>query len=127
MADSEIDPVKVYRAIDKKDRVGIQGVFDLLTNGRRDPSGDFMPGAGLSSGQAMAFIHVLTASPSDPHERRIGERLRLMAWLDTVVIDSTTGRTAWDELLDMKPENIGWALDDLLDAFKKRGPIGDTQ
>ncbi|MDO9062309.1 MAG: HisS family protein, partial [Bradyrhizobium sp.] len=37
----------VLRAIDKLDRLGIQGVRDLLGAGRRDESGDFTKGAGL--------------------------------------------------------------------------------
>ncbi len=46
----------VLRAIDKFDKVGIPGVFDLLTTGRLDPSGDFTKGAGLSGDQADAII-----------------------------------------------------------------------
>src|SRR6187401_303357 len=36
------------RAIDKYDRLGIRGVQELLADGRRDESGDFTKGAGLS-------------------------------------------------------------------------------
>ncbi|MDE0533559.1 MAG: histidine--tRNA ligase [Albidovulum sp.] len=49
----------VLRAIDKLDRVGADGVRQLLQDGREDDSGDFTKGAGLSSGQAeliMAFV-----------------------------------------------------------------------
>lgn len=38
----------VLRAIDKLDRLGIEGVRQLLGEGRKDESGDFTPGAGLS-------------------------------------------------------------------------------
>jgi len=38
----------VLRAIDKLDRLGIEGVRQLLGDGRKDESGDFTPGAGLS-------------------------------------------------------------------------------
>ena len=37
----------VLRAIDKLDRLGIEGVTDLLGNGRKDESGDFTQGASL--------------------------------------------------------------------------------
>lgn len=37
----------VLRAIDKLDRLGIDGVRQLLGEGRKDDSGDFTPGAGL--------------------------------------------------------------------------------
>jgi histidyl-tRNA synthetase len=37
----------VLRSIDKKDRIGLIGVQELLDRGRKDESGDFMKGAGL--------------------------------------------------------------------------------
>ena len=49
----------VLRAIDKMDRLGDEGVRALLGAGRRDDSGDFTKGAGLSNAQAeviMAFV-----------------------------------------------------------------------
>jgi histidyl-tRNA synthetase len=41
----------VLRAIDKLDRLGIEGVKQLLGEGRKDESGDFTKGAGLDSKQ----------------------------------------------------------------------------
>ncbi len=38
----------VLRAIDKMDRLGAEGVRALLGAGRKDESGDFAKGAGLS-------------------------------------------------------------------------------
>ncbi|MEM1078930.1 MAG: histidine--tRNA ligase [Pseudomonadota bacterium] len=49
----------VLRAIDKLDRLGTEGVRALLGAGRKDESGDFTDGAGLSDEQAarvMAFM-----------------------------------------------------------------------
>ncbi|MFN3641322.1 MAG: histidine--tRNA ligase [Gemmobacter sp.] len=46
----------VLRAIDKLDRLGEAGVRALLGAGRRDESGDFTPGAGLSDAQADIVI-----------------------------------------------------------------------
>lgn len=46
----------VLRAIDKFDRLGKQGVADLLGAGRRDESGDFTKGAGLTSDQANEVL-----------------------------------------------------------------------
>ncbi|SMX31294.1 histidine--tRNA ligase [Actibacterium lipolyticum] len=49
----------VLRAIDKLDRLGPQGVRALLGEGRKDESGDFTDGAGLSEAQAdivMGFM-----------------------------------------------------------------------
>ena len=54
----------VLRAIDKLDRLGAEGVRALLGEGRRDESGDFTEGAGLSDAQAatvMAFVDATTA------------------------------------------------------------------
>jgi histidyl-tRNA synthetase len=41
----------VLRAVDKMDRLGIEGVRQLLGPGRKDESGDFTKGAGLSDQQ----------------------------------------------------------------------------
>ncbi len=46
----------VLRAIDKLDRLGEGGVRALLGEGRRDESGDFTPGAGLSPDQAAVIL-----------------------------------------------------------------------
>ncbi len=43
--------LSVLRAIDKLDKFGIEGVRLLLGAGRKDESGDFTKGAGLSEGQ----------------------------------------------------------------------------
>ena len=52
----------VLRAIDKFDKVGIEGVRDLLGNGRMDPSGDFTKGAGLGAYQADPIVRLLSSS-----------------------------------------------------------------
>ena len=44
---TEADYLRVLRAIDKRDRLGEDGVRLLLGAGRKDESGDFTPGAGL--------------------------------------------------------------------------------
>ena len=49
----------VLRAIDKFDRLGVEGVRALLGDGRKDESGDFTKGAGLEGDQIekiMAFV-----------------------------------------------------------------------
>ncbi|WP_306115766.1 MULTISPECIES: histidine--tRNA ligase [unclassified Roseovarius] len=47
----------VLRAIDKYDRLGEEGVRDLLSVGRTDESGDFTTGANLSAEQAARIMH----------------------------------------------------------------------
>ena len=57
----------VLRAIDKFDRLGFEGVKQLLGPGREDGSGDFTTGAGLTAGQIdvlMGFMKAL-GSTSD--------------------------------------------------------------
>ena len=54
----------VLRAIDKLDKVGAQGVRDLLGPGRMDPSGDFTKGAGLD-GAAIDRVLSFTAARRD--------------------------------------------------------------
>jgi histidyl-tRNA synthetase len=46
----------VMRAIDKLDRLGIDGVQLLLGPGRKDESGDFTKGAGLTTGQISEVL-----------------------------------------------------------------------
>jgi histidyl-tRNA synthetase len=64
----------VLRAIDKLDRLGVEGVTALLAEGRKDESGDFTKGAGLSAEQAhriLAFV-APDAADEDAHLRQIG-------------------------------------------------------
>lgn len=64
----------VLRAIDKIDRLGVDGVAALLGPGRKDESGDFTKGAGLSADQAhriLAFV-APDAADEDAHLRQIG-------------------------------------------------------
>ncbi|QPH55715.1 histidine--tRNA ligase [Pontivivens ytuae] len=51
----------VLRTVDKFDKVGEQGVRDLLGPGRKDASGAFIDGLGLSSHQADVIISFLLA------------------------------------------------------------------
>lgn len=51
----------VLRAIDKIDRLGPEGVRALLGEGRKDESGDFTKGAGLSAEQAEVVMGFTTA------------------------------------------------------------------
>ncbi len=49
----------VLRAVDKLDRLGIEGVRQLLGEGRRDESGDFTPGAGLDAEKSEFVLKVI--------------------------------------------------------------------
>jgi histidyl-tRNA synthetase len=58
----------VLRAIDKLDRLGVEGVLLLLGNGRKDESGDFTKGAGLDDVQVDSIFQVFFRDDWDnPH------------------------------------------------------------
>jgi histidyl-tRNA synthetase len=58
--------LRVLRAVDKLDRLGIEGATALLGEGRRDESGDVTPGAGLTPTSTGGIIGVLTSTPDIP-------------------------------------------------------------
>ena len=62
--DKEAERGIVLRAIDKLDRLGVDGVRALLGEGRKDESGDFTKGAGLSEAQADVVMGFVSASGS---------------------------------------------------------------
>ncbi|MES2473686.1 MAG: histidine--tRNA ligase [Pseudomonadota bacterium] len=80
----------VLRAIDKLDRLGIEGVSALLGDGRKDDSGDFTKGAGLTPDQAhriLAFV-APDAEDEEAHLQQIG----------TLVGSSAIGAAGLNEL-----------------------------
>ncbi|MCB2136600.1 MAG: histidine--tRNA ligase [Rhodobacteraceae bacterium] len=52
----------VMRAIDKIERLGPDGVHSLLGGGRKDESGDFTKGAGLTGAQAAVIMRFVDAN-----------------------------------------------------------------
>src|ERR1700743_1221096 len=55
----------VLRAIDKMDRLGVAGVSALLGAGRKDESGDFTKGAGLTDHQAQRVLAFVAPDAKD--------------------------------------------------------------
>ena len=55
----------VLRAIDKLDKFGVEGVRQLLGEGRKDESGDFTPGAGLDEEACRYVIDYLSVGQLD--------------------------------------------------------------
>lgn len=80
----------VLRAIDKLDRLGPDGVRALLGEGRKDDSGDFTKGAGLTEGQADVVMGFMTA------KRDTG--VATVARLRELVEGSAIGAQGVDEL-----------------------------
>jgi histidyl-tRNA synthetase len=62
--DKEAERGIVLRAIDKLDRLGAEGVRALLGEGRKDESGDFTAGAGLSLAEGNAIMKFAEAKTS---------------------------------------------------------------
>ena len=58
----------VLRAIDKLERLGVQGVRQLLGAGRRDESGDFTRGAELDAEQVRVLLTALQPPLPAPHQ-----------------------------------------------------------
>ncbi|MBS7702256.1 histidine--tRNA ligase [Chelatococcus asaccharovorans] len=83
----------VLRAIDKLDKVGPDGVRDLLGKGRMDPSGDFTKGAGLAP-DAIERVLAFTAAGGD-------NALATTANLDAVVAGSDRGAEGVAELREI--------------------------
>ncbi len=76
----------VLRAVDKLDRLGPNGVYQLLTTGRKDESGDFTEGAQLSSAQADNVL------------RFLGFTAKVVAGNRTEYVEETVGRYSTDNL-----------------------------
>ncbi|MES2334501.1 MAG: histidine--tRNA ligase [Pseudomonadota bacterium] len=88
--DKEVERGIVLRAIDKIDRLGVEGVRALLGEGRKDESGDFTKGAGLSAEQADVVMGFTTA--------RRDSGVATCARLRALVGASVTGADGVDEL-----------------------------
>jgi len=83
----------VLRAIDKMDRIGLQGVLELLGPGRKDPSGDFTPGADLAPHQIDLINNYLSL------ER--GDRTGICKDLEPLVAGSSVGEEGLQELTEI--------------------------
>jgi histidyl-tRNA synthetase len=83
----------VLRAIDKLDRLGVDGVQALLGTGRKDESGDFTKGAGLEEAQIAKILAFVTAQGSDV--------ISTIANLGTLVVGSEVGEAGVAELAEI--------------------------
>ena len=83
----------VLRAIDKLDKIGPDGVRDLLGEGRMDVSGDYTKGAGLDADQAARVLAFTAAGGADAQET--------LANLETVIAGSERGAEGVAELREI--------------------------
>lgn len=82
--------MNVLRAIDKLDRLGAEGVEALLGDGRKDESGAFWKGAGLSADAIKSVLAFTTASDDD--------RGKTIATLESLMGGSARGQEGVSEL-----------------------------
>ena len=109
--DSAMDAIQIpaekhlttMRAIDKLDRLGIDGVKMLLGKGRKDDSGDFTKGAELADSQIAGIVAVITGkgdvtssvAPTSAGEQELSEIAALVqaaGYDDRVRIEKTVVR-----------------------------------
>jgi histidyl-tRNA synthetase len=91
-ADQAGKRLTVMRAIDKLDRLGVTGVMELLGEGRKDESGDYTKGAGLSAADAQIVLGVV--------EQR-SDWKETIAAADIYLAKSETGQRGVAELEDI--------------------------
>ncbi len=74
--------LKILRSLDKLDRLGWNEVKKLLGKGRKDQSGDFTEGAGLSSSQTQDIYEIFVKKElmptGDKYEEGAGKDIRSM-------------------------------------------------
>jgi histidyl-tRNA synthetase len=80
----------VLRAIDKIDRLGVEGVQALLGEGRKDDSGDFTKGAGLNPEQAHRILAFVAPDAKDEEEH--------LQQIGTLISTSAVGAAGLNEL-----------------------------
>jgi len=95
----------VLRAIDKLDRLGEAGVRALLGAGRKDESGDFTDGAGLSDEQAEVVMGFMAAKRATGGET--AARLRELVGNSVVGLEGVQELETIAEMLDRQ----GYASD----------------
>ena len=88
------------RAVDKLDRLGIDGVRMLLGKGRKDESGDFTKGAELTGPQIAGIVDAISGAPKatggatagDQELSEIASLVNAAGYSDRVRVDKTVVR-----------------------------------
>ena len=93
-AEGDAGRLRVLRAMDKLDRLGRDGVAQLLTTGRTDPSGDRTEGAGLAPAQADRILAFLDVGA--------GDGARVVDALGELVRGNAVGEEGVGELVEIE-------------------------
>jgi histidyl-tRNA synthetase len=112
----------VMRAIDKMDRLGFDGVAQLLGKGRTDESGDFTPGALLDTKQINRILNVCGTGDQKSGSIGITNNVTL-ANLEDVVRGSRIGEDGLAELSQISAlvESAGYEKKVRIDPSVVRG------
>jgi histidyl-tRNA synthetase len=115
----------VLRAIDKLDRLGPDGVCQLLGPGRKDESGDFTKGARLD-GNAITRVINFTGwgVKGSGSKSTVGSNAGAIANFEVAMGNSTIGKRGVDELTEMRDLISSAGYDDgrvLIDPSVVRG------
>jgi histidyl-tRNA synthetase len=115
----------VLRAIDKLDRLGPDGVCQLLGPGRKDESGDFTKGARLD-GNAITRVINFTGwgVKGSGSKSTVGSNAVTIANFEVAMGNSTIGKRGVDELTEMRDLISSAGYDDgrvLIDPSVVRG------
>ena len=95
--DNAAKRLDVMRAIDKLDRLGVEGVGVLLGEGREDESGDFTKGVGLDQEQINKLLSYVVAGPTADNPASTGPST--VAHLRKTIANNTDiGKSGLDEL-----------------------------
>mgnify|MGYP003388325240 FL=1 len=105
----------ILRAIDKLDRVGVSGVERLLSNGRKDESGDFTKGAELSKASISKILDFLSIDNED--------RKKFISQASSIVNKTVAGQEALKELseIDLLLAKLDYKEEVLFDSSIVRG------
>jgi histidyl-tRNA synthetase len=97
--------LKIFRSIDKLDRLGEEEVVKLLGKGRKDKSGDFTEGAGLDNDQIskiQQFFLLTDSLKSKKIEEQINDPKNQNEFLKTTQANSSTFAEGINELFQIR-------------------------
>ena len=93
------------------DRIGPGGIFELLTDGRMDKSGDFTPGCGMSPARAACVMEFFN-TPKGLSNKQVLDRCK--NWFSVMTMPEEQFKEFYDLLKEaglITPEDEAFAAD----------------
>ncbi len=118
--DFDTQRLTILRAMDKYDRLGVDGVCALLGKGRKDESGDFTKGAELQDGQIEKIMQMVSIKA----DHKVSGRTETLQAMAEALTDAPMGQEGLQELREMDAlfDALGYADDQLaIDPSVVRG------